>query len=100
MSSFRSLRVGISMGKDIEPLIQVAPKGTRSDGSLQVAIGRQQPAHRTSWNRFLRRAQIRVPEEPAKERSESLPEVRQLRPGRSCLSLPVQSVLNDAESPP
>src|SRR5580700_5092896 len=26
-------------GKDVEPIIQVAPKGTRSDGSLQVAIG-------------------------------------------------------------
>ncbi len=26
-------------GKDVEPIVQVAPKGTSGDGSLQVAIG-------------------------------------------------------------
>jgi hypothetical protein len=26
-------------GKDVEPIIQIAPKGTRSDSSLQIAIG-------------------------------------------------------------
>jgi hypothetical protein len=83
-------------GKDVQPVKQVAaelPARSRTPGR---DWWRRSPAHRPEWIRFLRCAQIRVPAEPAKERPEFRPGVLQLRRGRSCLSLPVQSVLNDA----
>jgi hypothetical protein len=44
MSSVRSRKGGISIGKYIEPVKQVAPERARSDGSLQVAVrGSNQP---------------------------------------------------------
>ena len=97
MSSFRSRKRRHLNGKDVQPVKQVAAERTRCDRGLQVAIGGGDHPHigpnGSGSSDALKFAFLKNPQ---KSDLSFRREVLQLRRGRSCLSRPVQSVLNDA----